>query len=214
MIKRATKWLCACIAIVMVTSVSGFAQPLIPDFNVGPKVRGGVKAGAVSASLTGSGQFNGRDLESIRGFMVGAFLNIDIPVLPFEIQPELTYIQKGAGLANSESSLQFDYFEVPLLVKVPIAKKAKLIKASLLAGPYVGFNIRSDFDDGFIATDIDQNVTDSEFGVVAGGELQVRNIILGVRYSAAFSDTFESNIGGLSDEKNMTIAAFIGFKFF
>ena len=214
MIKRATKWLCASIAIVMVSSASVWAQPLIPDFNVGSKVRGGIKVGASFTTLTGDAVVLGNELEGKTGFTVGAFLNIDIPVLPFELQPELSFIQKGAGVENSDVSIQFDYFEVPLFLKFPVAKNSRTLKPSFLIGPYFGFNTRADFNNGFVDSDIADSVRDTEFGVALGAELQVGDLLFGARYTAALTDAFESNITGFSDEKNMALSVFVGFKFF
>lgn len=214
MVKRVTKLLCLGMALVMVTSISGLAQPLIPDFNVGPKVRGGIKVGGNVVNISGDPTLNGNGLEARNSFMVGGYLNIDIPVLPFEIQPELIYIQKGAGVEGTSGSLKLDYFEIPLLIKYPILKRAPGVKPSIFAGPYLGINARSDFDDGFISRVIDENIVDTEFGAVVGAEVLVKNIVIGVRYSAAFTDTFESNIPNTADARNMALSAFIGFKFF
>lgn len=121
-------------------------------------------AGSRAAGLAGSGVRAGLTVSNLRGdfadfvgtrtrtgFAGGGFLRLGLGG-PLEVQPELLYVMKGAKTRNdvtdgsgtligtADLTYQFDYLEIPLLLRVTIPAAGR---PSLLFGPSLGVKVRS-----------------------------------------------------------------------
>lgn len=137
------------------------------------------------------------DPDSRTGFLIGAYLDIGIPMSPLSIQPEATYSQKGAEAGGTEIAL--DYLEVPVLAKLSFAPGPA--SPHVYAGPYAGFVLESDIDDA-----------QTDFGGIVGAGLDINlvavDLNVGARYGVGLSDAFEDGSG-----KNSVFSIVAGISF-
>ncbi len=133
------------------------------------------------------------DLDSRTGLLIGAYYDINIPVIPLSIQPEVTYNQKGAAEGGAE--VQVDYIEVPVLAKLSFAPGP--VSPHIYAGPYVGFVLDSKVSSNGVSLDVDNAETD--FGGIVGAGIDINagvtSINLGARYGFGLIDAFEGGQG-------------------
>lgn len=143
------------------------------------------------------------DLDSRTGFLIGAYLDIGIPMAPFSIQPEVTYNQKGAALGGS--AVDVDYLEVPILAKFSFVPGPA--SPHIYAGPYAGFVINSESN----GTDISDN-TETDFGGIIGAGLDINAAVakfnIGARYGFGLVDAFSTGQG-----KNSVFSVVAGISF-
>lgn len=178
----------------------------------------GIKAGINAADMYGD-EVGGTS--AIAGFSGGAWLNFRLADY-FSIQPEVLFSTKGSdvdtGLLGETgiTEYRFGYLEIPVLAKLHIPTGNDL-EPNLYAGPEVGFTLYGDAND----IEIDDQVTDAEFGLVFGGGLDLnvaqssadflQNIGLDLRYTLGLTDAFD--VTGDPDAKNGAFTAAISFGF-
>lgn len=104
----------------------------------------GPKAGVNIASFTGDDSFDEDGNTSTIGLQFGAV--VEIPVSDkFSIQPELVYLQKGAGTefdvfgTKVETDFKLNYFEIPILAKVYLTEGPTQVFVNV--GPSIGFGL-------------------------------------------------------------------------
>lgn len=143
------------------------------------------------------------DLDSRTGFLIGAYLDIGIPMAPISVQPEVTYNQKGAELGGS--TINVDYLEVPVLAKFSFVPGPA--SPHIYAGPYAGFVINSESN----GTDI-SDMTETDFGGIIGAGLDINAAVLkfnvGARYGFGLVDAFAGGQG-----KNSVFSVVAGISF-
>ncbi len=175
----------------------------------------GVKSGVNLANLSGGGA----SLDSRTGFHIGAVAELFLWEDKFAIQPELIYSQQGAvsntnlfveGISFS-IAIKNDYINVPVLGKYYPTKGL-----SLEAGPYFGFNVKSELEIetmGFEGTeDLNEEVSTFDFGSVlgVGYELPI-GIFFQARYMFGVSDIGFAD--GDEIVRNQLLQFSAGFKF-
>ena len=138
----------------------------------------GLKGGFNISNLSGD-EFE--DFDTRIGLMIGAVLDINLPMLPIGIESGIYYTQKGVSYSESEDffgeivdingKIKLDYIEVPVLAKISLGPPGPL-SPHLLAGPYVGFNLNAEFE--FSANgesdseDISNEINSTDFGLLVG----------------------------------------------
>lgn len=191
-------------------------------------VRFGVKAGANLSNLSGD-LVNQDQYKNRFGFQGGIMVNFGLGDI-ISIQPEVLYSQKGFKYADEQitvlnntfrntGNVRYDYIDVPVLVRVRAAgiffevgpQYSYLMNVSTnreqtLNGNNVG-------NAGTGTSNLD-NVRRNELGYVGGLGYQASNgVMLGVRYTGAFSD-FAKNNNYSNDEfrnaRNSTFQAYVG----
>lgn len=166
----------------------------------------GVKAGLNYST------FNNADgVEYKAGFLGGVYANINIPATPMVIQPEILYAQYGANDENSDAKFSVDYIQIPVLAKFSFGTPGVNIKPEVFFGPYAGFNINSEIENGNVGEDADELFKNSDFGVVVGAGLQVSKLNFELRYTAGLTDVFEDAYA--DGEKNGAFALAVGINF-
>lgn len=143
------------------------------------------------------------DPDSRSGFMIGAYLDIGVPMAPFSIQPEVTYNQKGAE--SGGSTIEVDYIEVPVLAKFSFVPGPA--SPHIYAGPYAGFVLNSEVN----GADFSDN-TETDFGGIVGAGLDINAAVIklnvGARYGFGLVDAFD---GGQGKNSVFSIVAGISF---
>ena len=119
-------------------------------------LRMGLLGGLDLATFTTDGKASERRL----GFIGGFYYDIALPISVLSIQPELYYIHKGGKEKESEESLQYSYFELPVFVKAnfPISS---WLSVFLLAGPTASFLTTP-------TVELDDNINDIDLGFLVG----------------------------------------------
>ncbi len=172
----------------------------------------GAKAGLNVATLNGDGTAG---LDPRLGLSAG--LQARYSFTPtVGLQLEALYSQKGAkdeaGTAD-DGSYQFDYIEIPVLVRVGLPL-SRLADAGVYAGPSIGVPVSARFDsatnddrdidyDGDLATDI---------GVAVGADYYAGPIGVDLRYTFGVTEVFEDGVG-LADARNGAFTVSLGYRF-
>lgn len=169
----------------------------------------GVKGGINVANFTGTDA----DPDSRTAFTIGASLDISIPMAPIGVESGVYYSQKGAESGNS--TLKVDYIEVPVLAKIGFGPPGPF-SPHIVAGPYVGFNINAEVEDGGGNTvDMEEFVNEVDIGGMVGlgadFSLGLAKLNAQVRYSMGFTSVFTDQFD--DDEKNAVLSVVVGFSF-
>lgn len=191
-------------------------------------IRFGVKAGANLSNLSGD-LVNQDQYKNRFGFQGGVMVNFGLSDI-ISIQPEVLYSQKGFKYADQQftilgntyrntGNVRYDYLDVPILVRVRAAG------IFFEVGPQYSYlmNVSTDRTRTYNGTVVSNagsgtsdlsNVQRNELGYVGGLGYQASNgVMLGVRYSGAFTD-FAKNNNYSNDEfrnaRNSTFQAYVG----
>lgn len=167
----------------------------------------GVKAGLNYAT------FNNTDnAEYKTGFLGGVYVNINIPATPVAIQPEVLYAQYGSNFENTEAKYSLDYIQIPVLAKFGFGAPAVPVKPEVFFGPYAGFNINSEFDDGSGSANADDLFEGTDFGVVVGAGVSISRLSLEFRYTAGLTNVISESTQE-DGQKNGAFALTAGIHF-
>lgn len=160
----------------------------------------GAKAGVNFASLTGD------DVEDIDGRtsfhlgMIAEFLLSE----KFAIQPEVLYSSQGAKASDEDSEWKLDYVSIPVMAKYFVTEGL-----SLEAGPYVAFNVVSEFDMEGITVDLEDETESTDFGAAFGLGYQLpMGLFFQGRYAMGLTD-----ISSEGDAKNGVFQLSLGYRF-
>lgn len=151
----------------------------------------GLRLGAAWGSLnTNHEEF---DAGTAGGFTGGVFLTYGLtPRL--SVQPELMYVSKGTGSGSlfGNAGYDFDYIELPVLLKYTLAPNTRVIP-SVFAGPTGGVLVSAEiYHDGLFYNNYRNDVSDgmksTDFGIVVGAEFEFNNtkavhIVVDCRYT-------------------------------
>lgn len=198
------------------------AIPLVaPAVAAGQTIHGGVKGGIVFSNLSNLRDAielpDGVDIDMRTGSLLGGFVTFDVNEW-FAVQPEVLFTTKGATPSDGENELRIDldYIDVPVLARfTPIANNPFY----LLAGPSLNFNVRAkateDFEDSSEdeeEEDIKDDIEGTEFGLVFGAGVSIRNFLVEGRYIAGLTNIAK---GEDIDEsvRNRAFAILVGFRF-
>ena len=171
----------------------------------------GLIAGATFSSLRGV-----EGLDSRTGLIGG--LSIVLPSSgPLALQPELLFVSKGAkGENTSADGLKLSYVEVPVLLRLAIAK-GTAVTPHVYAGPYFGYQIDCTVEgfDGDCNDVPGVSTKTVDIGGTLGGGLSfdLGGALLtgGVRYSFGVSKVADFSLGSVNESaKNGSFALYVG----
>jgi hypothetical protein len=190
-------------------------------------VRFGVKAGANLSNLSGD-LVNQDQYKNRFGFQGGIMVNFGLGDI-ISIQPEVLYSQKGFKYADQQftvlgntyrntGNVRYDYLDVPVLVRVRAAgiffevgpQYSYLMNVSTNREQTLNGNNVGNAGSG--TTNLD-NVRRNELGYVGGLGFQASNgVMLGVRYTGAFTDFAKDNYSNndFRNARNSTFQAYVG----
>ena len=132
--------------------------------------------------------------------------------------------QAGQPLVVETVDLDFkaDYLEIPLLVKLRFGAEDAKVRPHVYLGPAVAFNLSCKVggEESGIEVELDCDdeafeggaaIKSTDFGGVLGVGLDLRNFLVGARYTMGFTqipDSSEEN-----DVKNSVFAFYVGYAF-
>lgn len=162
------------------------------------------------------------DIDNRMGVAAGLRLELGV-TSPYSLLLEPTYIQKGARfqgdgvLADTDMEGDFDYLEIPLLLKAKFG--AIKSHAYVFAGPSLGINLSAEGEMGvFGGVDVDVEpapiVFSAEGGV--GGAFQIAQYVFlsgDVRYSYGFTNALDEDAGDIESWNNRDIRFMLGVLF-
>lgn len=119
------------------------------------------------------------------GLMAGAYLDINLPISSFSIQPEVLYTQKG-------HTLRTDYLEIPLLAKFSFTPGT--INPHIYVGPYTAFFLNRERNNLPVV-----NNPQTDFGGIVGAGTDINaggtTLNMGFRYGFGLVDAYENSRG-------------------
>jgi len=205
--------------IAVVTLMGSTASAQSDGSDSREKLQLGVKAGANLSNVYDS---EGEDFNADPkfGFAVGAF--VSIPVGKFiGVQPEILFSQKGYQRTGAVlgSDYKFthtsSYIDVPILLQV---KPSEMI--TLLAGPQYSYLLKEKnvFSNEFVSGQDEQNyenenVRKNTLGFVGGVDINLNQLVLGVRAAWDLQDNNGDGTSEIPRYKNVLYQATVGFKF-
>jgi hypothetical protein len=134
-----------------------------------------------------------------------------------DLQSEGLYSMKGArlDLEGVQSSAWLDYLEVPILARVS-RRGGGARRYFVAAGPSVGVRLRArsrtKFANSTEYVDIGDELERLDFGVAAGGGVELGSIVLDGRYTLGLTDIDKDKTDTVT-VTNRTISFTAGFKF-
>jgi len=189
---------------------------------------------SVSTGITGGlnySTFGGSDVSNattITQYAAGVFAEINFPLLPISIQPEVLYSMKGSkgpwiGIApvfmNRVITLKYSYIDIPILLKYYLP--TPVIKPFIFAGPSIGFLVSAKEEEttspdwgGVNEVDVKNRTTSTDIGAVIGVgakiPLFVVDLMLDARYYYGFTSADKINS---SEIYNRVLSVYLGFVF-
>jgi hypothetical protein len=129
------------------------------------------------------------------------------------LQPEALYTSKGAKYdeAGIDARLVLDYFEIPVLVRVPMPAVGG---AYVAAGPALALRLRArtrtDFGGAIEELDIAADVERTDVGIVVAGGFAVGRIVIDGRYTHGLADVDRDEAVAV---RNRTVSVTAGIRF-
>ncbi len=132
-------------------------------------------------------------VRSSTGFAGGVFVGIPV-AKSLLIEPEVLYINKGAGLEDTEVSLNLNYIEIPVLLRYEFKEDGGPFA---YVGPYVGFVAEcSTSADTLSFPCADDNIeTSTDFGGTIGVGFRKDAWGFDIRYDYGFTDAIKDEKG-------------------
>jgi hypothetical protein len=177
-----------------------------------------VKAGLNVSSITQNATFKPDDeLLEGGGFMVGAQIRRSVNRL-WQLQIEGLFTQKGNSLINGHEAPDLDdqivinYIEVPVLARFSVFQRGRNT-ISIHGGPTFAFIASSTETNNGHPIFIPLKLKTFDMGLAIGGQVELKKLIIGGRYTIGLSDIFADDpaVYGFSEMKNRTFTLFAGY---
>lgn len=175
--------------------------------------RFGAKGGVSIATQAVSGPDGGESLDARIGVVAGVFWTLPLASW-LDLQAEGLYVNKGAKvtLLGVKSTAVIDYAEVPVLARVRFGSGH--VRYYAAAGASTAFRVkaktRATFGDTTEELDIADQVEPIDFGLAAGGGVEIGRLVFDGRYTFGFTDIDKD---AKSETRNRAIAVTAGFRF-
>jgi hypothetical protein len=183
----------------------------------------GAKVGGTSASLKYSNPAEDPGYGHRIFIGGGAFLVQPISG-PLALQVEGLYMPKGAertetlGGTDVTTTLMLDYFEVPALARVYLAR-TRARNVYLFGGPFAAMRLNAKLKEAAgrpvtsgVTTDISSDVKFFDYGLVLGGGVDISRLVIDARYSWGLTGV-EKDVPSSDSIRNRTFAVLIGFRY-
>ena len=201
MIRPVTLACCALICSATIVSAQGFGV--------------GAKGGVNVASQQVTGDTDGPSLDSRIGVVAGGFVTLPLASW-LDLQAEGLYSQKGARLKfmGIESTLALDYLDVPVLARIRLGGGHSRYYA--VGGATMSVLLRARARTKFSGSTEDVDVADQverfDFGVTAGGGVEIGRLIIDGRYTFGLTD-IDKDTTDASHTKNRALSVTAGVRF-
>lgn len=152
----------------------------------------GFLGGAAFTTLVGLGD-SAAAAQSSTGFAGGVFVGIPV-AKSLMIEPEVLYINKGAGSEDSDLSLNLNYIEIPVLLRYEFKEDGGPFA---YVGPYVGFvaECSTSADTLSFPCADDDIETSTDFGGTIGVGFRKEAWGFDIRYDYGFTDAIKDEKG-------------------
>lgn len=159
----------------------------------------GIKGGLNFANFSGD---DVDESDSRTAFHLGLIAEFSLSE-SFAIQPEILYSAQGAK--DDGMTWKLDYLTIPVMAKFYPSEAF-----SVEAGPYIGFNVKSDVEMDELTVDISDDTESTDFGLGIGlGYKLPMGIFFQARYAMGLSDVVAD-----ADAKNSVFQLSVGYKLF
>ena len=177
----------------------------------------GVKAGVNFASLTPE-EDEEPDISRRVGAVGGAWVRTP-PTARFSFQVEGLFSEKGvkfeSGGFGAEVALR--YIEVPLLARAGFGASSSAVRGFVVGGVAPAFKVsargKSTFDGQEQSTDIGDEISALDFGLVAGAGLEFGRVLVEARYTYGLPHINTDDNGDEDRIKNRVFGVMAGFRF-
>jgi len=131
--------------------------------------------------------------QSSTGFAGGFFVGIPV-AKSLMVEPELLYVNKGAGVEGEPFTLNLNYFEIPVLLRYQFTQDGGPFA---YVGPYVGFVVKCSTSVDTVSTPCaDQDIqTSTDFGGTIGVGYRKNAWGFDIRYDYGFTDAIKDEKG-------------------
>jgi opacity protein-like surface antigen len=188
--------------LMSLTVVQASAEMMAPAPASASSFEIGLESGMNFSYLLGSDASNlnlGGATSSRMGFVGGVYLSLNFSS-NFSIRPEALYEQKGAQISGTQTNLETDYFEVPVLAKIGLG--LPFLNPSLLIGPSFDWNTIASLPSGTGA------VNTNDLGLVAGLDFDFSKFCINARYELGVN-----NVSSSKNLQNGTFTILMGYSF-
>lgn len=181
---------------------------------LGQGVAIGVKGGVSIATQHTSGDGGGPAFDNRIGVVGGVFVTLPL-ISRLDLEVDGLYAMKGTKLASQgiDSTLQVDYFEVPVLARYRLGGGHQFYVA---AGPSTAVRLRArartDFGGATEEIDVADQVESTDFGIAMGAGLTIKSIVVDGRYTLGRRDVDKDKTDA-SRTFNRAIALTAGVRF-
>ena len=195
---------------VCVAAVVGAARPAWAQDEGAASV--GIKAGMTSSTLAVTG-LSGFEPKRGSGMLAGGFVTIGKGVV--RVQPELIIATKNFSAATPIGTIDVDSrsVDVPVLLVARMNREGR-VRPLLFAGPYFAFISKATQRVDEVETDIKDQLTGTDSGVVFGAGLDIAAgrgaVLIDVRYALGLKDISESST---TTFKSRTWMFSLGYRF-
>jgi hypothetical protein len=183
----------------------------------------GAKVGATSASLEYATPAEDQGYGH-RLFVGGGAFLVQPITGPLAFQLEGLYMPKGAERTDTQGSVQvtttlmLDYFEIPALARVSLAR-AQRHNVYVFGGPFAAMRLSAKFKEAAgrpvtsgVTTDIGSDIKFFDYGLVAGGGVDISHVVIDARYSWGLTDVNKDGVTSLG-ARNRVLAILVGFRY-
>jgi len=191
------------LAVVMLFTVSGFAQDVVKGVTAK-----GIKVGVNLANWTGDISGN----KMMLTFGGGVFMEYSFNP-QFAVQPEVLFMMKGTKAEEGDGKYKLTYIEIPVLLKFKPTMEGNF-KPGIFAGPAVGLLMSAKEDPG--GEDIKDNLKSIDFGIAFGaGFMYMMQNGGGITFDARYTMGMGTIDDTEADEtiKNTNISFMVGYSF-
>lgn len=154
----------------------------------------------------------------------GAFASFEF-LKGVSLQPEILFLQKGARLIDSEYDFEarfnFNYLEMPVLLKIDLYLEGAAAVPSLFFGPFFGFINQASIvmidPNSVEKEDIKTDVEKAEYGVTFGLAICQRwgpgFLSIDARYDLGLSNILKPGVEWMDSIKTRTLVFMIGYSY-
>jgi len=133
------------------------------------------------------------EVRSSTGFGGGFYVTVPV-AKSLIVEPELVYVNKGAGIESADISLNLNYIELPVLLRYQFTEDGGPFA---YVGPYVGLNVTCNTTVDTVAVSCkDQGIeANTTFGGTVGVGFQRGAWGFDIRYDYGFTDAIKDEKG-------------------
>lgn len=192
----------ACLLVsVALPSLAAAQSTATPASSLSIGVKGGVALGTIETD-------DELDLEHRRGITAGLSLMKALSS-SLGLGAEVLWTQRGTREVGTGVTMELDYLDVPLLVRVG-SSSTNTTRFHVFTGPQAGLRLRARLEGGPTARDLKNEIRPFELAWTAGVGVEMRGWTLDARYTLGLTNVDDSS--AFDEFTNRTISMMIGYR--